>query len=159
MKKYIQVIAWILALIVLVLIWKYWYDYYRFERNVTAEEQVKRKIDEYNFEQLIKAKQILSNIWKDDKKFFTLKEFNQKYNANIKPIKNCYYVSNSNWGKPYIFWFQLESDKYKSIYWTGYYAYPKYDLPYSKICYWTKASCHDFTYNIYEHTISNPCED
>jgi hypothetical protein len=50
----------------------------------------------YNFRQLEKTKPILESISKDANHFYTLKEFNELYNSSIKPIKNCYYVSNSN---------------------------------------------------------------
>ncbi len=151
----------------LVLLWKYWYDYYRYERNVTIEEQNKRKIDEYNFEQLTKVKIILKDIKRSDKKFQSLKEFNHIYNADINPIKNCYYIKNyeDNNRVLYTFWFKLESKKYKDKYWligkygTVYYVYPKYDLPYSKVCFWTKKSCTDLAYDHFDTIISNPCED
>lgn len=135
--------------------------------NVNPQELENRKIDEYNLGELEKAKKILNDIWKGDEKFFTLKEFNSRYSANIKPIKNCYYVSNSNWNEKYIFWFQLYSNKYKEKFWgknenddTIYYAYPKYDLPYDTVCFglW-EWGCSDFIYGKFHKTISNPCRD
>ena len=54
------------------------------------------QIDNYNFQQLEKARIILENIPLDAQKFFTLKDFNEQYKADIKTIKNCYYVSNDN---------------------------------------------------------------
>jgi len=153
-------IIWIIILILLVLIWKYGYDYYKYEVNVSIEERENRKIDEYNFGELGKVKQILDNIWKNDKKFFTFKEFNEIYSTNIKPIKNCYYVSNSNWSENYIFWFRLESEKYINKYWNQNYAYPKYDLPYDTVCFglW-EWGCSNFILDRFIYTISNPCED
>ena len=72
-------------------------------------EQDKITIDKYNFSQLEKSKPILDSIYREAKRFYSLKEFNDIYDANIKPIKDCYYVSNSNWNEKYIFWFKLES--------------------------------------------------
>ncbi len=119
-------------------------------------EEAKQKIDEYNFEQLEKAKIILEKIQKDVNKFHTLKSFNEIYNAWIEPIKNCYYISNVNWKYPYIFWFLLESKKYKKQYWNNYYTYPKYDLPYEPRC--DGYTCDaDFLYELYIWTISKPC--
>lgn len=96
-------------------------------------EIINTRTDIYNFNQLEKAKIILNKIPKEDYKFFTLKKFNSKYNAEIKPTKNCYYVSNDNWNQPYIFWFKLESIIYRLRYLNIYYAYPKYDIPVHKI--------------------------
>lgn len=118
-------------------------------------------IDKYNFEQLEKVKPILESIPKDAKKFYTLKELNEIYNADIKPIKNCYVVNNDNWKYSYIFWFKLYSKKFIANYWTEYYAYPKYDFPVHKICAWFggKWECQDYNLNQFEYTISNPCKD
>lgn len=124
------------------------YNYYKEYNNI--------KIDEYNFSQLEKAKIILDKIPKDTKKFYTLKEFNTQYNADIKPIKNCYDVSNINWSESYMFWFKLYSKKYIKIYWTRYYAYPKYDLPVETVCVW---ECHDNNRAAFLYIISNPCND
>lgn len=57
------------------------------------------EVDEYNFGQLEKAKKILKNVPRGDdrsERFETLKKFNEQYNADIQPKKNCYYVSNYN---------------------------------------------------------------
>ncbi|MDD2907317.1 MAG: hypothetical protein PHH98_01640 [Candidatus Gracilibacteria bacterium] len=72
-------------------------------------EKDKIAIDKYNFEQLKKAKPILESIPETDKKFYNLKQFNQKYNATIQPINNCYSISNDNGNEKYIFGFKLES--------------------------------------------------
>ncbi len=115
-------------------------------------------IDMYNFKQLEKAKVILDKISKDDYKFYTLDKFNKKYNADMQPIKNCYYVSNDNWNEQYIFWFKLESLLYKIKYKKSYFTYPKYDIPYSSSCvmWW---GCINISQNIFIRTISNPCQD
>jgi hypothetical protein len=117
MKKELQIILWILFFIIVFTVWKYWYDYYKYERNITIEEQEKRKIDEYNFEQLEKVKDVLR--WKFKYKIRNLSEFNKKYDQNITPIKNCYFLWDRNWYLEegewwwgYIFWFELYSDKY-----------------------------------------------
>lgn len=114
------------------------------------------KIDEYNFEQLEKAKNILRNLKRTDTKFSSLKEFNNIYNSNIKPIKNCYYINKYN-NKDrvlYNFWFKLESDKYIKKYWDENYIYPKYDLPISKVCFWLgEWGCYDLVYDKFNKTI------
>lgn len=127
-----------------------WYSY--------IFEQDKLAVDRYNFEQLEKAKPILTQIPKDTKNLSTLKEFNDIYRVNIKPIKNCYYVRNDNWSKPYIFWFQLESLISKFVYFWSYYAYPKYDLPYQQVCVWG-GWCYDHYKYLFKWTISHPCEE
>lgn len=90
-------------------------------------EQDKLVIDRYNFRQLEKVKPILESIPKNAKKFHTLKEFNDIYKTDVKPIKNCYYVSNENGKYPYIFWFKLESLSFRLVRWwsSGFdYLYP-----------------------------------
>jgi hypothetical protein len=59
-------------------------------------EQDKIAIDRYNFEQLEKVESILKNISEKDMHFYNYKQFNDEYNTDIKPIKNCYYLSFSN---------------------------------------------------------------
>ncbi len=113
------------------------------------------QIDRYNFEQLEKAKPILESIPATAPKFYTLKEFNQQYNANIQPLNNCYYVSNYNWKEKYIFWFQLKSNMYKFLYWNTY-TYPKYSLPTMNVCTW---ECYDHNANKFKYITSNPCKD
>lgn len=116
--------------------------------------------DIYNFWQLEKAKVILDKIPKDDYKFFTLKKLNEKYKADIHPIKNCYYVSNDNWDNQYIFGFKLESLLYRLKYLTIYYSYPSYDRPYSSACVsWPWGKCYDMAKERFTYTISNPCQD
>ncbi|MDD2907476.1 MAG: hypothetical protein PHH98_02435 [Candidatus Gracilibacteria bacterium] len=122
-------------------------------------EQDKIKIDKYNFEQLEKSKLILNNISTDSKKFFTLKDFNNIYDSDIKPIKNCYYISNSNGKEKYIFGFQLESLIYKFINFGKNYVYPKYDLPPSYFCGGSRNCSDNMVFNIFYKTISNPCRD
>lgn len=133
----------------------FWYSY--------IFEQDKLTIDRYNFEQLEKAKPILAQIPEDTRKFRTLKEFNDIYKANIKPIKNCYYVRNYNWDMPYIFWFQLESLISKFVYFWNYYAYPKYNLPYNQVCFWGPGwwgiGCYDNNKDLFEWIITKPCKE
>jgi hypothetical protein len=115
-------------------------------------------IDIYNFKQLEKAKIILKDLPKESDKFYWLKEFNEKYGANIKPIKNCYDISNDNWKYPYIFWFKLESILYKIKYSNIFYSYPKYDFEVVNNCIiW--GWCFDINYELFSKTISNPCQD
>lgn len=78
----------IIFFIILILI-GYWY----YQDSV---EQQNRAIDEYNFQQLKGVKSILESIPENSGKFYTLKEFNHLYNANVEPKKDCYYVSNVN---------------------------------------------------------------
>jgi len=121
-------------------------------------ERDKITIDRYNFEQLEKAKPILESIPETDKRFYSLKEFNQKYSADIQPIKNCYSISNDNWNEKYIFWFKLESLIYIYIYRTKLFAYPYYNKKGSSSCvmnWW----CIDIIRNIFERTVSNPCKE
>lgn len=121
-------------------------------------ERDKLAIDEYNFEQLNKVKPILETISKKSRKFNTLKEFNDIYKTGIKPKKNCYYIRNYNGDYSYIFWFQIESIMYRLLYFWRNYAYPKYDLQYSRICVWG-LWCYDDNMDWYEYIISHPCED
>lgn len=122
----------------------------------SKEEQEKIKIDEYNFGQLEKIKEafVLNSGWK--RKIDSLGYFVFEYGINIVPIKNCYYVSNSNWKYDFIIWFKLESDKYIKKNWSEYYAYPKYDIETNKICIWR---CDiDANRQRFETLVSNPCK-
>jgi len=125
-------------------------------------------IDYYNFQQLEKAKPILESISENEPNFYNLTDFKDRYNINIKPIKNCYYISNNNWNEKYIFWFKLESNYYKNKYNTEYYAYPKYDKPIFTNCLWWEGMhdewhwwgwCFDASRVYFEKVISNPCEN
>jgi len=158
-KKNIKILLIIPALIILGLVWKYWYDYY----SISSEEQEKIKIDEYNFQQLEKVKEVLDPLDKNLYSFDNIWDFNKLYNLNIEPIKNCYYLTdrnwffkNNKWGWWYIFWFELESKKYIEKYWDKYYAYPEYDLPEDKICTW---KCYDNNYKNFTRIISNTCNE
>jgi hypothetical protein len=82
---------------------------------------------------------------------------------DIKPIKNCYYVSNGNKWDKFIFWFKLESVFYKLKYKKEYYAYPKYDIPVSINCIWWVSvgwsklwswGCFDISESLFIETIS-----
>jgi len=124
-------------------------------------EKEKIFIDEYNFNQLEKVKTILDNKTNSGYILRNYIDFNEKFNQDIKPIKNCYYLKTKNWKYPYIFWFKLESDKFIKKYWTWYYAYPKYDLPRVPLCFWEgdNIPCKDRNHLEFETTISNPCRD
>ncbi|MDD2907400.1 MAG: hypothetical protein PHH98_02045 [Candidatus Gracilibacteria bacterium] len=123
-------------------------------------------VDMYNFKQLEKAKIILDNIPETNSKFYNLSDFNKKYGAEIKPIKNCYTVSNNNGKYPYYFGFKLESKFLNLLYQDGYYVYPGYDIEVVPLCIGLsigkpgeqigckkKKFSSDFIY-----TIINPCE-
>lgn len=124
MEKKTKIIIWITLILILL-----WFIYQN-------SETYKRKIDEYNFKQLEIVKNVLD--WKklDLYEFQTLSEFNKKYNLNIKPKKNCYYISSENWDEEYIFWFQLVSIYYKTKYNSDNYAFPKNDLSDKLIYLW-----------------------
>ena len=141
-------LIWIILFIISLYAWVFIYSY--------IFEQDKIAIDKYNFEQLEKVKTFLDS--KDNFEFKNLKEYNTKYNQNIEPLKNCYYVSSINWSKSYIFWFQLESLIYKFIKLWGNYAYPKYDLPVDYVCTWWNSCNYDFIFWRFNKTISNPCQ-
>jgi len=116
-------------------------------------------IDFYNFSQLEKAKPILESIDYSKNSFKNINEFNEKYNAWIKPIKNCYDVVSYNWENDYLFWFKLESVIYKLIYWDMFYSYPSYDLPVEKLCTWSPKCTEDINRVVFERIISNPCKE
>lgn len=115
-------------------------------------------VDMYNFWQLNKAKPYLESIDENTKDFSNLKKFNEIYNADIQPIKNCYYTSNSNWNEKYIFWFKLESYIYIYIYKKNYISFPKYSLPIGKFCGWWPC-VDDINKDIFERITSNPCRE
>lgn len=168
-KKMKQIIRKLLIIVLLitVLVWVWFtiklsvekYNIHKIELKEKEQEEEKIAIDEYNFEQLENAKIILDKISKENKKFYKLKDFNITYNADIKPIKNCYYISNSNWREPYIFWFKLESGKYIKEYWSEFYAYPKYDKSILRYCGWGTRCDDDLNFVVFSNTISNPCQD
>ena len=139
------------------LIWKYWYGYYKYKINASPEELENRKIDEYNFWQLEKIKNTFESYSDNKRKINNLWYFVFEYGVNIVPIKNCYYVSNSNWKYDYIVWFKLESNKYKSKYWTEYYAYPDYDIKPMNICDWNSCD-NDVNRYDFESVVDNPCK-
>ena len=156
------VVIFLLLLVVLVL----WSSIFLIEEPVSLEEQKKIELDEYNFEQLEKVKAFLENT--SDYKFRNLYDFNRKFDQNIQPIKNCYYLISTNFfenknyywnGVWYIFWFKLESEKYINKYWTRYYIYPKNDFPTRKVCYGSAESCSDWIFDKFDKIISNPCRD
>jgi len=127
-------------------------------------EKEKITIDNYNFKQFEKIKIFLKDKRKGTFKFDDLKNFNEKYKLEIKPIKNCYYLSSYNWDEKFLFWFQIESLFYKIIHFWKNYAYPKYDIPSKRICTgmvvdWTVGECYnDNRYNHFKAVISNPCK-
>ncbi|MDR0771809.1 MAG: hypothetical protein LBF15_01820 [Candidatus Peribacteria bacterium] len=91
-------------------------------------------IDKYNFKEFEKAKVVLDTLPVGSEKFTNLKEFNEVYNMNITPIKNCYVMSAYNGDYPYIFAFKFESLFYTLKYQSWYFVYPKYDWGYFHIC-------------------------
>lgn len=163
-NKYFRIIIkffiWFLLLLILSFILVAIYSF-TFEKD-------KIDIDRYNFKQLEKVKIILKDYKKEDSYFNNVKQFNEIYNTDIRPIKNCYDISNYNWKFSYIFWFKLESLIYIYIYGTDYYAYPKYDIPYQNLClwffpHWTESTsswgCFDWNRRAFENIISEPCKE
>lgn len=126
-------------------------------------EQDKIAIDRYNFGQLEKVKLVLKNVPEKEMEFYSLKTFNELYKTNITTIKNCYYLDDDNWNKPYIFWFQLESMIYKFIHFWKNYAYPSYSIPIEQYCLWEHSNwavwgCYDSDKQPFIDKISKPCE-
>lgn len=174
-KNHKVVLVTIIWIIILLLCGKFIYGIY----SISSEEKQAIAIDTYNFEQLKKVKEVLKDIPEEDIVFRDLKELNKKYDVWIVPFNNCYYtmslkdLDNYEWESLYIFWFQLESDKYKKKYGWEYYAYPKYDLPSYEVCAPASKkgnpftvdvkdlikSCKDFRRGDFEYTTSNPCKD
>ena len=116
-------------------------------------------VDVYNFRQLWKVRNVLDNLDGNSYKFDNVKQFNERFNSNVEPIKNCYFLSernwyfkDDNWGGGYIFWFKLESSIFKLIYLTKYYAYPEYNLPVGEVCvmWWW---CHDHNIGEFRYVI------
>lgn len=112
------------------------------DSEILAYEQEAIQIDEYNFSQLEKVKQILKEVPIEEYDFRNIEEFNEQFNADITPIKNCYYIEATeiipirykeiwDW---YIFWFKLESRKYQKKHNIEYFAYPEYSLSYNRAC-------------------------
>ncbi len=133
--KYSLIILWILFLI--------WQSYAVY-------------IDMYNFKQLEKVKTLLNKKYNVELSFKDIVDFNHQYNQNIKPIWNCYYLSSYNNKEKYMFWFKLESLIYTYTYWTKYFSYPKYDIPYWHLCLMWKW-CFDANKEDYIKVISNKC--
>lgn len=126
-------------------------------------EQDKLAIDKYNFKQLEKAKLILDKVPNEKIEFYSYDNFNEIYKTDIKPAKNCYVFNDSNWDKPYIFWFQLESLIYRYIYFWKNYAYPSYSRHNDTVCFgeysnWASGGCYNNKQSFID-TISNPCQD
>lgn len=153
-KNILQVTLIILFILWLIILYSYIF------------EKEKLEIDRYNFEQLEKVKEIINNDKNfNNIEFYDLYKFNLVYNTTIKPIKNCYYITTTNyykkykWKSTYLFWFKLESLIYKIRYFNWYYVYPKYDLPIDNRCLWSKWCTDDINMNELIWTISNPCRD
>ncbi|MDD2907807.1 MAG: hypothetical protein PHH98_04145 [Candidatus Gracilibacteria bacterium] len=170
MKKNIKIviIKLILLILIILILGKYSYNYYINNEHVTKEELENIKIDEYNFEQLEKVKSVLNGLNKNSYSFENLKEFNEKFNQNIKPIKNCYLLSNGNnvfldkSNDNYIFMFKLYSMDYGKRYKNMYYIYPEYKFQEieNSLCSSHGGICGtDVAFGDYLETISTPCED
>lgn len=153
-KKLIYVIVY---LNILIAIWLILYNYQKEQENI--------KIDEYNFEQFKKIWNILDKLDKKSYSFNNLKEFNQRFNQDIKPMKNCYFLSSTEdffWKANYIFLFEIYSKKFNKKYNSTYYIYPEsmYNLIEYSLCekHWGICSA-DIVFSKYMETISNPCQN
>lgn len=141
-----NLITWTVLLVLLIFVWLIVFKYKKnldteYYSSLSQEEQENIKIDEYNFEQLEKVKRILDWLNNNSYTFDNLKEFNEKFNQNIEPIKNCYILSNESnfyldstikWD--YIFWFKFYSDTYIKKYNEEFYVYP--ESKYSRVGKW-----------------------
>ena len=151
-----------ILILILILVTIFWAIGFKLQDHISRKQkEVKTEekninIDNYNFTQLEKVKNLLKDK-KNITRFNSLNEFNKIFIQDIKPIKNCYYVSNYNWKEPYIFWFKLESNNFKLKYKEWFIAYPKYDLTGSLVC--PTSTCYDQNFDIFTNIISNPCKD
>lgn len=110
-----EIWKYIIALIFIMLIF-FIYDLIVNKKVLSVVEHENQKIDEYNFMQLEKVKEILKTKDTKEYNFENLEEFNTQFELNIKPKKGAYYLSKNNWDLEYIFWFQLFSQKFISKY-------------------------------------------
>lgn len=69
----------------------------------SGKEEDYIKIDEYNFSQLEIVKATLSNETNSGYVLRNYNDFNEKFNQDIKSIKNCYFLKSKNGRYPYIF--------------------------------------------------------
>ncbi|MDD4151572.1 MAG: hypothetical protein PHR68_03080 [Candidatus Gracilibacteria bacterium] len=133
--------------------------------NYDNQEKENLKIDEYNFTQLEKVKKIFENSYFNAKQFYTLKEFNKIYKTDIKPIKNCYILSNTEnfFGQSgYTFMTKIYSNKFKNKYNHEYYIYPEntYNSIEKSLCGPHGGTCTaDLVFSEYIKIITNPCRD
>ena len=97
----------------------------------------------------------MSSIKKDDVHFSNIEDFNKLFNTEIIPNKNCYFLNSKNGKFPYIFAFQLESNKYKKQYGADVFVFPGYDLWRAEVCTWT---CYDIIKSHFENIMSYPCD-
>jgi len=148
--------------LMLAIIWVSIYIYYP-QIAKYRQEQEKIAIDEHNFSQLEKIKWVLNHKIDLDYSFYWYQDFNKQFNQEITPIKNCYFLVDRNsyfkdrlWWWGYIFWFQLESNKYIEKYESNIFAYPEYNLPEEIFCAWW---CSDVNRDDFELTIMKPCEE
>lgn len=166
MKKETKKIVITIFMFLVTIIWIiYLYTKYNnIEEIVNPEEQAKIEIDVYNFEQLEKIKSILDWLDKDSYSFENLKEFNEKFNQDIKPIKNCYLLSNKNNlyldKDDFIFMVNLHSKDYRKKYKSIYYVYPEYKIQRieDSLCspHWWECGT-DQAFSYYLDIISKPC--
>jgi len=135
------------------------------------EEEIEEEnilIDEYNIKQLETVKQVLNNLDKNSYSFSNINDFNIQFNQNIKPIDNCYFLSDVNslysdfykhfkidkkdYNWWYMFWLSIKSTKFQRIYWKKTYVYPYYNFP---ACI---GNCNDGRYWKLDEIINNPCK-
>jgi len=90
-NQIIKFISFLVTLLIIIIITYILVAIYSF-----TYEKDKIAIDRYNFEQRDKVKIIIDNDKYYNIMFGSVKTFNRVYNSDIKPIKNCYYLSHSN---------------------------------------------------------------
>jgi len=90
-NKIIKIVSFLITLLIATIITYIFVAIYSF-----TFEKEKIAIDRYNFEQRDKVKTIIENDKYYNTAFRDIKQFNSLYNSDIKPIKNCYYLSKYN---------------------------------------------------------------
>lgn len=147
-------------ILILIFLWSVIFFWYTF-----IIEKININSDEYNFQQFEKIKSILEWEAPTEYKFWNLQEFNEKYNSDITPQNNCYFLIDRNRKYDtfdddtigYTFAFELLSLKYNRKYNSDIYIYPSYNLPKTEICPW--GYCYDTTSYWFSKIISNTCLD
>lgn len=97
-------------------------------------KQIQRARDETVISHMSIIEESLKNL--KNFNFSSLKDYNVKYNMNIRPPRTCYYLKSSEDNNSYILVAPLESSKFKKEYWNDYYIYksnPNYMIDENKL--------------------------